>query len=196
MGCDRIRQLPGFELEHVTCDYFAPIYESSLMESPSENDHADGKAAHAADILALGRAVLDVIGRALRSAPEIRENRLMSRWPLNLEDVLMELELEPMSTEMSIADLSTRLGASTAQLRSTALRLQRMSLVKVSPEGVSLTPLGRQRLAYLEMARAAVLRRIAEGLDTLSDDESKRVIELLRTLIDRVDAVVDEQLGL
>src|SRR5205085_5710238 len=49
-------------------------------------------AAQAADILALGRAALDVIGRALRSSPEVRANRVMARWPLDLEDLLLELE--------------------------------------------------------------------------------------------------------
>src|SRR5687768_2009393 len=134
-----------------------------------------GSAAQAADILALGRAALDVIGRALRSSPEVRSNRVMARWPLDLEDLL--LELEPMQVETPITELAARLGVSTAQLRSTALRLQRLALVRVSSAGVSLTPTGRQKLARLEMARAAVLRRIARGLEAIDGDRSKMVIE-------------------
>jgi Mn-dependent DtxR family transcriptional regulator len=118
----------------------------------------------------------------------------MSRWPLDLEDVL--LELEPTSSETSIASLAARLGVSTAQLRSTALRLQRMSLVTVTSDGVSLTHQGRQKLARLEMARASVLRRIAEGLDApLTEAEAKQVITFLHALLERTEAVVERQLG-
>lgn len=146
-----------------------------------------------ADILALGRAALDSIHRALRSAPEVRANRVMSRWPVDLEDLL--LELEPMQVETPIAKLAARMGVSTAQLRSTALRLQRLSLLKVSSEGVSLTASGRQKLARLEMARATVLRRVVTGLDQLSADQAKLVLGFLDRLIDRAELVVDHQLG-
>jgi hypothetical protein len=149
--------------------------------------------AQLADILALGRAALDAIGRALRSAPEVRANRVMARWPVDLEDLL--LELEPMQAETPITELAARLGVSTAQLRSTALRLQRLSLVRVSSEGVSLTATGRQKLARLEMARAAVLRRISVGLETLPADNAKLLIDFLATVIDRADTVVEGQLG-
>ncbi len=160
-------------------------------EAPVES--TSGSPAQVADILALGRAALDAIGRALRSAPEVRANRVMARWPVDLEDLL--LELEPMQAETPITELAARLGVSTAQLRSTALRLQRLSLVRVSSEGVSLTASGRQKLARLEMARAAVLRRIATGLETLDADDAKLVIGFLGTVIDRADVVVEGQLG-
>lgn len=150
-------------------------------------------AAQAADILALGRAALDAIGRALRSAPEVRANRVMARWPLDLEDLL--LELEPMQVETPITELAARLGVSTAQLRSTAIKLQRLSLVKVSSAGVALTATGRQKLARLELARAAVLRRIARGLDELDSARSKMVIEALNALLDHAERIVEEQLG-
>jgi Mn-dependent DtxR family transcriptional regulator len=152
-----------------------------------------GTAAQAADILALGRAALDVIGRALRSSSEVRANRVMARWPLDLEDLL--LELEPMQTETPITELAARLGVSTAQLRSTALRLQRLALVKVSSAGVSLTATGRQKLARLEMARAAVLRKIARGFEALDTERSRVVIEALGALLDQAERVVEEQLG-
>jgi hypothetical protein len=154
---------------------------------------ASGTPAQLADILALGRAALDAIGRALRSAPEVRANRVMARWPVDLEDLL--LELEPMQAETPITELAARLGVSTAQLRSTALRLQRLSLVRVSSEGVSLTATGRQKLARLEMARAAVLRRIATGVAGLDSDNAKLLIEFLGSVIDRADVVVEGQLG-
>lgn len=144
-------------------------------------------------MLALGRAALDAIGRALRSAPEVRANRVMARWPVDLEDLL--LELEPMAAETPITELAARLGVSTAQLRSTALRLQRLSLVKVSSEGVSLTATGRQKLARLEMARAQVLQRVAGSLDSLPRDHADLVIKFLTSVIDQADSVVDGQLG-
>ncbi|MCK6547348.1 hypothetical protein L6R52_15980 [Myxococcota bacterium] len=121
----------------------------------------------------------------------MRANRVMARWPLDLEDLL--LELEPMQVETPITELAGRLGVSTAQLRSTALRLQRLSLVKVSSAGVALTPSGRQKLARLEMARAAVLRRIARGLESLDAERSKLVLESLEVLIEHAELVVDEQ---
>jgi hypothetical protein len=160
---------------------------------PQARTTSTSGAAQAADILALGRAALDVIGRALRSSPEVRANRVMARWPLDLEDLL--LELEPMQVETPITELAARLGVSTAQLRSTALRLQRLALVKVSSAGVALTATGRQKLARLEMARAAVLRRIARGLDSSDSDRSKLVIDALGVLIDQAERVVEEQLG-
>src|SRR5262245_33690158 len=165
-----------------------PTRETELRSSSGT-----GSAAQAADILALGRAALDVIGRALRSSPEVRSNRVMARWPLDLEDLL--LELEPMQQETPITELAARLGVSTAQLRSTALRLQRLALVRVSSAGVSLTGTGRQKLARLEMARAAVLRRIARGFEALENDRSKVVIEALGALLEQAERVVEEQLG-
>jgi Mn-dependent DtxR family transcriptional regulator len=162
-------------------------------ETEQRSVSASVAAARAADILALGRAALDVIGRALRSSPEVRSNRVMARWPLDLEDLL--LELEPMQQETPITELAARLGVSTAQLRSTALRLQRLALVKVSSAGVSLTATGRQKLARLEMARAAVLRRIARGFEVLDNDRSRVVIEALGALLEQAERVVDEQLG-
>jgi hypothetical protein len=67
--------------------------------------------------------------------------------------------------------------------------------VKVSSAGVALTATGRQKLARLEMARAAVLRRIARGLEMIESDRSKLVIEALGVLIDQAERVVEEQLG-
>ena len=150
-------------------------------------------AAHAADILALGRATFDGLTRALRTAPEVRANRVMSRVPVDVEDVLMELE--PMAAETPITELASRLGVSAAQLRSTALRLQRLSLVKVSPDGVSLTGAGRQKLARLEMARAAVLRRVAGDLESLPAEHAKLVLSFLSRLIDRTERVVEDHVG-
>jgi hypothetical protein len=162
---------------------------AEMDDEPSE----PRTAAQLADILALGRAALDAIGRALRSAPEVRANRVMARWPVDLEDLL--LELEPMQAETPITELAARLGVSTAQLRSTALRLQRLSLVRVSSEGVSLTATGRQKLARLEMARAAVLRRISAGLEDMPSEDAKLLIDFLAAVIDRADVVVEGQLG-
>jgi hypothetical protein len=162
-------------------------------EAKDATETATGTPAQLADILALSRAALDAIGRALRSAPEVRANRVMARWPVDLEDML--LELEPMQAETPITELAARLGVSTAQLRSTALRLQRLSLVRVSSEGVSLTATGRQKLARLEMARAAVLRRIATGMDGLDVENAKLLIDFLGSIIDRADTVVEGQLG-
>lgn len=174
----------------LTPTHETPVREPTRDVEPRTHS-SSGSAARAADILALGRAALDVIGRALRSSPEVRANRVMARWPLDLEDLL--LELEPMQVETPITELAGRLGVSTAQLRSTALRLQRLSLVKVSSAGVALTPGGRQKLARLEMARAAVLRRIAHGLEALDPERSKLVLESLEVLIDHAEQVVDEQ---
>ena len=148
---------------------------------------------YAADILALSRAAYDAVSRALRSAPEVRANRVMARWPVDLEDLL--LELEPMQAETPIHKLAARLGVSSAQLRSTALRLQRLSLVKVSSEGVALTALGRQKLARLEMARAAVLRRIATNLEGVSAADAQLIQKVLAALVDHTEEVIDGQLG-
>jgi hypothetical protein len=168
--------------------------DRETQSAPEERaTSTNGSAARAADILALGRAALDVIGRALRSSPEVRANRVMARWPLDLEDLL--LELEPMQVETPITELASRLGVSTAQLRSTALRLQRLALVRVSSAGVSLTATGRQKLARLEMARAAVLRRIARGIESLDSDRSKTVMDALGTLLEHAESIVEEQLG-
>lgn len=169
------------------------VLNTPRAEAKDATETATGTPAQLADILALSRAALDAIGRALRSAPEVRANRVMARWPVDLEDML--LELEPMQAETPITELAARLGVSTAQLRSTALRLQRLSLVRVSSEGVSLTGTGRQKLARLEMARAAVLRRIATGMDGLDIENAKLLIDFLGSVIDRADTVVDGQLG-
>lgn len=170
--------------------------EATLLESTdiAPEGLVQGRAAYTADILALSRATIETMHRALRSAPEVRENRVMSRWPIDLEDVLFELE--PTCAETSISELAARLGVSTAQLRSTALRLQRMSLVRVSTEGVGLTPQGRQKLARLEAARASVLRRIASGMEApLSEDEAQQVIRFLHVLLARAEEVLETQLG-
>lgn len=154
---------------------------------------APSGAAHAADILALARATLDGVSRALRTAPEVRANRLMARAPVDIEDVLMELQ--PMQAETSITELAGRLGVSPAQLRSTALRLQRLGLVKVSPDGVALTGTGRQKLARLEMARAAVLRRLAVNLDELPAEQARMVLSMLSGLLERTEDVVERHIG-
>lgn len=161
--------------------------------APKSPPRAPSGAAHAADILALARATLDSVTRALRTAPEVRANRVMSRVPVDVEDVLMELE--PMAAETSITELASRLGVSAAQLRSTALRLQRLSLVKVSPGGVSLTASGRQKLARLEMARAAVLRRLAGNLEDMPPEHAQLVIRFLSGLLDRTEDVVEHHVG-
>lgn len=162
-------------------------------EAPSPPPRTPSGAAHAADILAMARAALDSVTRAIRTAPEVRSNRLISRVPVDIEDVLMELE--PMQAETPISELGGRLGVSAAQLRSTSLRLQRLGLVKVSPAGVSLTGSGRQRLARLEMARASVLRRLAGNLHKLPSEHAELVLSILSDLLDRTDEVVDEHLG-
>jgi hypothetical protein len=170
-----------------------------LPDSPSDPPSSapprapSSTAAQAADILALGRAVLEVIARALRSSPEVRSNRLMARWPLDLEDLLLELRL--LQTELPISELAIRLGVSAAQLRSTALRLQRLQLVKVTPSGLSLTAGGRQKLARLEAARGAVLQRIARGIESLDSEDLEMVTTALRELLDNAERVVDEHLG-
>lgn len=150
-------------------------------------------AAEAADLLALSRATLEVIERAIRSAPEVRESRVLSRWPLDLEDVL--LELEPMMAQTPLLDLAARLGVSSAQIRSAVLRLQRMGLARVTGDGVSLTATGRQKLARLEVARAAVLRRIASRLEPLAGSESRQLIAMLTDLIGRTEKLVEEHLS-
>jgi len=161
--------------------------------TPTPAKRAPSGAAHAADILALARATLDGVARALRTAPEVRSNRLMSRAPVDIEDVLMELQ--PMQAETSITELAGRLGVSPAQLRSTALRLQRLGVVKVSPEGVSLTGVGRQKLARLEMARAAVLRRLAVDLHELPPEHARLVLGFLSDLLERTEDVVEAHIG-
>ncbi len=100
-----------------------------------------------------------------------------------------------MQAETPITELAARLGVSTAQLRSTALRLQRLSLVKVSSEGVSLTATGRQKLARLEMARAAVLRRVSSRLSRMPAEHAKVLLEFLAEVTDCADDVVEGQLG-
>lgn len=161
--------------------------------APKRRPRAPSGAAHAADILALARATLDGVTRALRTAPEVRSSRVMSRVPVDVEDILMELE--PMQAETAITELASRLGVSAAQLRSTALRLQRLSLVKVSPGGVSLTAAGRQKLARLEMARAAVLRRVAGNLEDLPPEHAQLVIQFLSGLLERTEDVVEQHVG-
>lgn len=166
----------------------------AVLKTHTDREEASPRsAAQAADLLAMAAAALEGIGRAMRSAPEVRESRVMSRWPLALEDVLFELE--PMATETALATLSPRLGVSVAQVRSAALRLQRMGLVRVGEEGVSLTVSGRQKLARLQAARAAVLRRLAGRLSTMSSDESNKVMGLLEELVGRADTLIEDQLG-
>jgi hypothetical protein len=150
-------------------------------------------AAQAADILALGRAALDMISRALRSAPEIRASRLAVRWPLDLEELLGELEGE--QAGIPITDLAANLGVAIPQLRSTVLRLQRIGLLTVTPNGVALTPAGRQRLIRFDAARANVLRRIAGRLGSPDPERSAVIIDVLKGLLDNVEAVVDEQIA-
>ncbi len=164
-----------------------------LIEAQEGTNFVPTNPARAADILALTRAAMDALARAVRSSPEVREHRVMARWPVDLEDLL--LELDSLRTEVPIPVLAARLGVSAAQLRSTALRLQRLSLVKVAPGGVSLTATGRQKLARLEMARAEVFRRIASGYCQLNENEASQVIWFLRALLDRSEAVADEQVG-
>ena len=86
------------------------IYDAIFRQNDVQHilvRHEQG-AAHAADILALARATLDNVTRAIRTAPEVRSNRLMTRVPVDMEDVL--LELEPMQVETSISELASRLG--------------------------------------------------------------------------------------
>ncbi len=167
--------------------------EAVNEEAPSPQPRVASGAANAADILAMARATLDSVTRAIRTAPEVRSNRLISRVPVDIEDVLMELE--PMQAETPISELAGRLGVSAAQLRSTALRLQRLGLVKVAPPGVSLTASGRQKLARLEMARASVLRRLAANLHKLPAEHAELVLTILADLLDRTDEVVEQHLG-
>ena len=117
----------------------------------------------------------------------------MARWPLDLEALM--LEFEPTATVTPIASIAARMGASVAQLRATTHRLQRMGLVTVAGDGLSLTPQGRQKLARLEAARSAVLRRLAGSMDTLTPEHARLLLSLLGKLIDRSEAVVREQLG-
>ncbi len=152
-----------------------------------------GHAAAVADILALGRAALDAVSRAMRTSPEMRLNRVVARAPVDLEDLLFELE--PMQKETPIAQLAVRLGVSSPQLRSMALRLQRLALVKVTVDGVALTPAGRLKLARIEEARSVVLRRVgAELLPSLSASEAEHVISFLQYLATRAEVVAEEQL--
>ena len=161
---------------------------------PPLRSFVEGRAAYAADILALSRATIEAMHRALRSAPEVRRNRVMTRCPLDLEDVLFELETTASETDIGV--LAARLGVSSAQLRSTGLRLQRMGLVRVTHRGLFLTHQGRQKLARLEDARATVLRRIAEGIEEpLSEGEARQVIRFLRVLLDRAESVVETQVN-
>lgn len=150
-------------------------------------------AGQAADILALARAAYDSMSRVLRSAPEVRANRIMSRWPIDVESLLGELEFagEP----LPIAQLGTRLGVSSAQVRSTVLRLQRLGLLDVQGAGVALTGQGRQKLARLEMARTSVIQRLASGLANLSSDEAERLLGSLKQVIEQADGMAELQFG-
>lgn len=142
--------------------------------------------AYAADLLALCRAALEGVNRVLRCAPEVRESRLMARWPVDLEELL--LEIEPTATETPFPQLVQRLGCGTSQVKSAVARLQRMNLVDITETGVSLTPHGRQKLARLETARASVLRRLADRLEVeLDPAEAVRVLSLLSSLVERTD---------
>lgn len=168
----------------------------SAMEEPRLDPRSAeaslSASARTADILALGRATLEALHRALRTAPEVRENRLMARWPVDLEDVLFELE--PTNSETGYTELAARIGGTPAQIRSTAQRLQRMGLVQLSEHGVGLSPQGRQKVARLEAARAAVLRRIAGGMDVpLSEPEANSVLALLRQLLERTEFILEQE---
>ncbi len=147
--------------------------------------------AQAADLLAMARAALDGVERAIRSAPEVQANRVMSRWPLALEDLL--LALDPTADETPLKELAPRLGVSAGQVRSTALRLQRMGMVKVSAETIAMTSAGRSKMARLDAARSAVLRRLAARLEPLSSGESEQLLALLVDLVGGIDQFVAEQ---
>jgi hypothetical protein len=170
-----------------------PLESASPRESSPPEDRgagAPGSAAQAADLLALGRAALEAITRAVRTAPEVRSARVMTRWPLDLEELL--LELEPMQAETPLGALALRLGVPSAQLRATALKLQRLGLVRVTEEGIAVTAQGRHRLARLEEAQATVLRRVAQHLGGMSNDDGRRLLEQLRAVIEAAEAMVDE----
>jgi hypothetical protein len=149
-------------------------------------------AAQAADIMALGRAAIEAVGRALRSAPEVQAARVLARRAVDLGDLL--LELETLADTTPIADLAARLGVSSAALRTAALELQRLGLARVQAEGVGLTATGRQRLARLDAARAAVLRRVAPRLDGLSETDGAQVIAFLHQLVARAEGAVEDNL--
>lgn len=145
--------------------------------------------AESADLLALGRAAVEAVHRALRSSPEVRESRVHSRGPIDLEDLLLEIDVTAAETPWE--DLIARLGVSLAPLRSTALRLQRMSLVRVSDVGVGLTAQGRQKVGRLEAARAAALRRLASGIARpLTEDEGRHLRICLGLLLEGAEAVL------
>lgn len=152
---------------------------------------APRSAAQAADLLAMARAALDGLERAIRSAPEVQASRVMSRWPLAVEDLL--LELEPTSDETPLRELAPRLGVSVGQVRTTALRLQRMGMVKVTADSVVMTSSGRSKMARLDAARSAVLRRLAARLEPLSSGESEHLLQLLGDLVGGIDQFVAEQ---
>ncbi|MEQ9499811.1 MAG: hypothetical protein RIT81_23230 [Deltaproteobacteria bacterium] len=164
-----------------------------LESQASGGDPKDARrsAAQAADVLAMARAALDGVERALRSAPEVQASRVMSRWPLSLEDLL--LELEPTADQTPLRELAPRLGVSVGQVRSTALRLQRMGMVKVTSDGVAMTSAGRSKMARLDAARSAVLRRLAERLEPLSSGDSDQLLALLVDLVGGIDRFVNEQ---
>jgi hypothetical protein len=100
-----------------------------------------------------------------------------------------------MQTETPITDLALRLGVSAAQLRSTALRLQRLALVKVTPAGVLLTGTGRQKLARLEAARSTVLRRITSAFEGIDPAHLAIIKDCLDALLECSELVVEEHLG-
>ena len=74
----------------------------SSQRTPTERT----RAAYTGDILALSRATIDAVGRAMRTSPEVRDARVMARWPLDLEALM--LELEPMAPETSLAAVAGR----------------------------------------------------------------------------------------
>lgn len=160
-----------------------------LDEEPSAGttDPVRTRPAHAADLLALGRATLDAVSRLLRNAPEVRAHRVFARWPLEPEDVLVELE--PTTAQTSIAALAGRLEVGPGHVRTTSLRLQRMGMVRVAGDAVILTSQGRQKLAQLDQARAAALRRIADGVRLpLTEAEAQLLIRVLHAVLEQVEA--------
>lgn len=165
---------------------------SSAAPTPQDpTSFVEGRPADAADILALSRAAGEALHRALRMAPEARVTRVLSRWPADPEEIL--LELDPADVEMPVSALADRVGASAGQMRAAALALQRLSLVRVSGTGVRLTVEGRRKRAQLDAVRARVMRRIASGIEVrLSPGEARLIMSFLKQLLEGAEAVVDE----
>lgn len=167
--------------------------QTSPRETSAPEPRSPSGAALAGDILALCRAAYVGVNRALRTSPEIRKSRVVARGPLDLEDLL--LELEPTQGPTRLAELAPRLGVSAAQLRSTANKLQRLGLVEHKTEGVSLTATGRQKLARLQEARTKVLQRVAGDLSTMPKEDAEAFVRILSMVLDRTDDVVATHLG-